>query len=167
MAARMVASGTTPSAPSALQIDRREFMRLATTFAAALTVGCDVVLGEPIPMKTAVKITCIIRYEIDPYQRDAFKEYAENWGRVVPRCGGHLVGYFLPYEGTNNIAWGLIAFDSLASYEAYKKKLKADPEARNNFAAAEAKRFILREERNFVEIVDGTFGVSAVPGAAA
>ena len=117
-------------------------------------------------MKTAVKITCIIRYEIDPYQRDAFKEYAENWGRVVPRCGGHLVGYFLPYEGTNNIAWGLIAFDSLASYEAYKKKLKADPEARNNFAAAEARRFILREERNFVEIVGGTFGVSAVPGAA-
>src|SRR5436853_4295149 len=175
MAARMVASGTTPSAPSALQIDRREFMRLATTFAAALTVGCDVVWGESIPMKTAVKITCIIRYEIDPYQRDAFKEYAENWGRVVPRCGGHLVGYFLPYEGTNNIApyegtnniaWGLIAFDSLASYEAYKKKLKADPEARNNFAAAEARRFILREERNFVEIVGGTFGVSAVPGAA-
>ena len=118
-------------------------------------------------MKTAVKITCIIRYEIDPYQQEAFKEYAENWGRVVPRCGGHLVGYFLPYEGTNNVAWGLIAFDSLASYEAYKKKLKADPEARNNFAAAEARRFILREERNFVEIVDGTFGVSAAPGAAA
>jgi hypothetical protein len=154
----------TPSATSALQINRREFMRLATTFAAALTVGCDVVWGESIPMKTAVKITCIIRYEIDPYQREAFKEYAENWGPVVPRCGGHLVGYFLPYEGTNNVAWGLIAFDSLASYEAYKKKLKADPEARNNFAAAEAKRFILREERNFVEIVDGTFGVSAAPG---
>ena len=157
----------TPSATSALQIDRREFMRFATTFAAALTVGCDVVLGKSIPMKTAVKITCIIRYEIDPYQREAFKEYAEDWGRVVPRCGGHLVGYFLPYEGTNNVAWGLIAFDSLASYEAYKKKLKADPEARNNFAAAEAKRFILREERNFVEIVDATFGLSAVPGAAA
>ena len=149
----------TPAATSALQINRREFMRLATTFAAALTVGCDVVWGESIPMKTAVKITCIIRYEIDPYQREAFKEYAENWDRVVPRCGGHLVGYFLPYEGTNNMAWGLIAFDSLASYEAYKKKLKADSEARNNFAAAEAKHFILREDRKFVEIVDGTFGV--------
>ena len=152
---------------STSHMDRREFMRLVTSIAAALTMSCEIVLGESMPMKTAVKITCIIRYEIDPYQRDAFKEYAENWGRVVPRCGGHLVGYFLPYEGTNNIAWGLIAFDSLASYEAYKKKLKADPEARNNFAAAEARRFILREERNFVEIVDGTFGVSAVPGAAA
>jgi NIPSNAP len=152
---------------STSQMDRREFMRLVTSIAAALTMSCEIVLGESMPMKTAVKITCIIRYEIDPYQREAFKEYAENWGRIVPRCGGHLVGYFLPYEGTNNIAWGLIAFDSLASYEVYKKKLKADPEARNNFAAAEAKRIILREERNFVEIVDGTFGLSGAPGAAA
>ncbi len=152
---------------STSHMDRREFMRLVTSIAAALTMSCEIVLGESMPMKTAVKITCIIRYEIDPYQREAFKEYAENWGRIVPRCGGHLVGYFLPYEGTNNIAWGLIAFDSLASYEVYKKKLKADPEARNNFAAAEAKRIILREERNFVEIVDGTFGVSGAPGAAA
>jgi hypothetical protein len=106
-------------------------------------------------------VTCFIRYEIDPHQREAFKEYAENWGRIIPRCGGHLVGYFLPYEGTNDVAWGLIAFDSLASYEAYRKKLKADPEAPKNFETAEAKRVILREERTFVEVVDGTFNVSA------
>ena len=104
-------------------------------------------------------VTCIIRYEIDPFQRDAFKEYAENWGRIIPRCGGHLVGYFLPHEGTNNVAWGLIAFDSLASYEAYRARLKSDPDARENFAMAHTKRFILREERNFVEVVDGTFGL--------
>ena len=109
-------------------------------------------------------ITCFIRYEIDPCQREAFKEYAENWGRIIPRCGGRLVGYFLPYEGTNNVAWGLIAFDSLASYEAYRKKLKGDPEARRNFETAEAKRIILREERTFVEAVDGTLSVSAAPG---
>src|SRR4029453_8622550 len=166
MAARMVASEMTPSASSALQIDRREFMRLATTFAAALTMGCDVVWTKSIPMKTAIKITCFIRYEIDPYQREAFKEYAENWGPIIPRCGGHLVGYFLPYEGTNNVAWGLIAFDSLASYETYRKKLKADPDARRNFEAAETKRIILREERTFVEGVDGTFGAPAVSGGA-
>jgi len=69
-------------------------------------------------------ITCIIRYQIDPFQRDAFKRYAENWGRIIPRCGGHLIGYFLPYEGTNDVGWGLIAFDSLASYEAYRMRLK-------------------------------------------
>jgi len=104
-------------------------------------------------------ITCVIRYEIDPFQREAFQKYAENWGRIIPRCGGHLVGYFLPYEGTNNVAWGLIAFDSLASYEAYKARLRKDAEARENFTMAQTKRLILREERNFVEVVDGTFGV--------
>jgi hypothetical protein len=102
-------------------------------------------------------ITCIIRYEIDPFQRDEFKKYAENWGRIIPRCGGHLVGYFLPHEGTNNVAWGLIAFDSLASYEAYRARLKSDQEARENFALAQTKRLILREDRNFVEVIDGTF----------
>ena len=103
-------------------------------------------------------ITCVIRYQIDPYQRDAFREYAENWARIIPRCGGHLIGYFLPHEGTNDIGWGLIAFESLAAYEAYKARLKADADARANFAAAQSKRFIVREERNFVEVVDATFG---------
>jgi NIPSNAP len=106
-------------------------------------------------------VTCIIRYEIDPFQKEEFRKYAENWGRIIPRCGGHLIGYFLPYEGTNNVAWGLIAFESLAAYEAYKKKLKADPEARENFTMAQSNRLILREERNFVEVVDGTFNLAS------
>ena len=108
-----------------------------------------------------MKITCVIRYQIDPFQRDMFKKYAENWGRIIPRCGGELVGYFLPYEGTNDVAWGLIAFDSLTTYEAYKVRLRTDSEARANFAMAQEKRIILREERNFVEVVDGTFGVAS------
>ena len=106
-------------------------------------------------------ITCFIRYELDPFQREAFKEYAENWGRIIPRCGGDLVGYFLPHEGTNNIAWGLIAFDSLAAYEAYRSRLKTDPEGRENFAFAQSKRLILREERTFVEPVAGTYRSAA------
>jgi len=69
-------------------------------------------------------------------------------------------GYFLPHEGTNDVAWGLVAFDSLASYEAYKTRVKADAEAIENFAMAQSKRLILREERNFVEVVEGTFGVT-------
>ena len=108
-----------------------------------------------------MRITCFIRYQIDPFQRDAFKRYAENWGRIIPRCGGHLVGYFLPSEGTNDIAWGLIAFDSLAAYETYRARLKSDSEALENFSMAQSKRIILREERTFVEIVDGTFGLPA------
>ena len=105
-------------------------------------------------------ITCVIRYQIDPFQRDAFKTYAENWGRIIPRCGGHLVGYFLPHEGTNDVAWGLIAFDTLAAYETYRARLRSDSEALANFALAESKRIILREERNFVQVVEGTFHVN-------
>ena len=106
-------------------------------------------------------VTCFIRYQIDPFQRDAFQKYAENWGRIIPRCGGHLVGYCLPLEGTNDVGWGLIAFDSLAAYEAYRARLRADAEARENFAFAQAKRFVLREERTFLEAVEGTFCVPA------
>ena len=51
-------------------------------------------------------ITCFIRYEIDPFQREAFRNYAANWGRIIPRLGGKLLGYFLPHEGTNYEAWG-------------------------------------------------------------
>jgi hypothetical protein len=101
-------------------------------------------------------ITCFIRYKIDPFQRAAFREYAERWGRIIPRCGGHLIGYFLPHEGTNDIAWGLISFESLAEYEAYRRRLKADAEGRENFGAAQSLRFIHSEERTFLEAVDST-----------
>ncbi|HEY4138107.1 MAG TPA: NIPSNAP family protein [Casimicrobiaceae bacterium] len=101
-------------------------------------------------------VVCFIRYEIDPFQRDLFRQYADQWGRIIPRCGGDLVGYFLPYEGTNNVAWGLIAFESLATYETYRVRLKSDPDGRANFAFAQSHRLILREERTFVESVDAT-----------
>ncbi|MFO1217098.1 MAG: NIPSNAP family protein [Burkholderiaceae bacterium] len=111
-------------------------------------------------------VTCFIRYQIDPFQRAAFQRYAERWGGIIPRCGGHLIGYFLPHEGTNDVAWGLIAFDSLAAYEAYRQRLKADPEGRANFEIAQSERFILREERSFVEAVQGTVDRPAQPHAA-
>lgn len=101
-------------------------------------------------------ITCFIRYQIDPFQKDAFRQYAESWGRIIPRCGGDLVGYFLPAEGTNDIAWGLISFSSLAAYEVYRNRLRGDAEAMENFRMAQRLRFILREERSFVEGVEGT-----------
>jgi hypothetical protein len=144
------------------QISRRQAVGAIVATGAALTVGCD---DSPAARRTPMTITCVIRYQIDPFQRDAFKKYAENWGRIIPRCGGHLAGYFLPHEGTNDVAWGLIAFDSLASYESYRARLKSDPEARENFAFAQTKHLILREERNFVELVDGTFNIpSALAG---
>lgn len=147
-------------------ITRRKAIGGILTTGAAFTLGFGDSLTEHASTRTYMTITCLIRYQIDPFQRDEFKKYAENWGRIIPRCGGHLVGYFLPHEGTNDVAWGLIAFDSLASYEAYRARLKADPAARENFSMAESKRIILREERNFVEVVEGTFGIpSTLPGA--
>lgn len=101
-------------------------------------------------------IVCSIRYQIDPFQREAFEEYARAWGRIIPRCGGELLGYFTPHEGTNDIAWGLIAFESLAAYESYRALLRTDPEAMANFSLATRKRLILREERTFVKAVEGT-----------
>jgi len=139
-------------------ITRRDAITSVAAIGALIAFGGDLTALQS-ERKTSMTITCVIRYEIDPFQRDAFKKYAENWGRIIPRCGGHLVGYFLPYEGTNDVAWGLIAFDSLASYEKYKARLKADPEARENFEVAQSKRIILREERNFVQVVDGTLGI--------
>jgi hypothetical protein len=100
-----------------------------------------------------MKIVCMIRYQIDPFQREGFKKYAERWLQIIPRCGGDLIGYYLPHEGTNDVAWGLVAFDGLAAYEAYRTRLKADPEAIDNFKVALSERLILREERTFVEVV--------------
>jgi hypothetical protein len=98
-------------------------------------------------------ITCFIRYEIVPTQREAFHQYAQAWGRIIPRLGGRLLGYFLPWEGSNVEAWGLVGFDSLAAYEAYRQRLKADPEARANFEFAHTRGFIQREQRSFCEDV--------------
>ena len=108
-----------------------------------------------------MSIACFIRYQIDPFQLDTFRAYAEAWGRIIPRCGGHLIGYFLPYEGTNDVAWGLIAFDSLSSYEAYRARLRTDSEAQANFAMAQSKRLVLHEERTFLNVAAGTFEVPA------
>ena len=99
-------------------------------------------------------VTCCIRYVIDPFQRDAFEAYSRNWLTIIPACGGRLLGYFLPHEGTNNIALAMISFDSLAAYEAYRARLKTDPAGAANFRMAQEQRFILSEERSFLVPVE-------------
>jgi NIPSNAP len=138
-------------------MNRREAMLLLEGIAPALVLTSSETRAEANVRRTKPMITCFIRYQIDPFQIEEFKNYAENWARIIPRCGGHLVGYFLPHEGSNDVAWGLIAFDSLASYETYRARLRSDKESRENFAMAQSKRIILREERTFVELVSGTF----------
>ena len=98
-------------------------------------------------------VTCAIRYVLDPFKRDAFETYARNWLTIIPACGGDLLGYFMPHEGTNDIAHALIGFDSLAAYETYRARLREDHEGVANFAFAERERLILREERTFLRPV--------------
>jgi hypothetical protein len=98
-------------------------------------------------------VTVFIRYQLDPFKRDAFEAYAKRWLTIIPRCGGDLLGYWMPHEGTNNIASALISFDSLAAYEAYRARLRTDPEGLANFRSAEEGRFILAEERTFLRKV--------------
>jgi hypothetical protein len=148
-------SSSSLPAHSLHSINRREAIAGTIGSGLALALGRDAHASlNPVQTRKTMKITCVIRYQIDPLQRDSFKKYAENWGRIIPRCGGEL-------EGTNDVAWGLIAFESLTAYETYRVRLKADPEGQANFAMAQEKRIILREERNFVEVVDGTFGVAS------
>lgn len=98
-------------------------------------------------------ITVFIRYQLDPFQREAFEKYAQRWLTIIPKCGGTVVGYWMPHEGTNNIAFGLISFPSLADYEAYRARIKSDAEGAANFAMAQEQRFILAEERAFLRQV--------------
>jgi hypothetical protein len=99
-------------------------------------------------------VTVFIRYQLDPFQLGAFEAYAGRWLEIIPRCGGHVVGYWMPYEGANNIAYGLISFPSLAGYEAYRARLRSDTEGAGNFRMAEEKRMILAEERTFLRQVE-------------
>ena len=98
-------------------------------------------------------ITVFIRYQLDPFKRDSFEDYARRWLQIIPKCGGEVVGYWMPHEGTDNIAYGLISFASLAAYEAYRARLKNDADGKANFEIAQKERFILSEERTFLRQV--------------
>ena len=100
-----------------------------------------------------MNIVCHIRYEIDPFRQAQFEEYARNWLTIIPACGGDLIGYFMPHEGTNYEAHALIGFDSLAAYEAYRAKLRSDRRGRANFEFSVRERFIIKEERTFLRPV--------------
>ena len=99
-------------------------------------------------------ITCFIRYEIDPFKKDAFAEYARNWGQAIPQNGADLIGYFAPHEGSATVAYAAYNIDSLAAYEAYRAQLRADKDGVENFQFAEQEKFILAEERTFLRRVE-------------
>lgn len=104
-----------------------------------------------------MKITCFIEYKIDPSKLTQFQEYAESWGKIIPECGGDLIGYFLPHEGTSDTAFGLISFNSLADYERYRARLREDPKGNENFCFAQKEQFIKQENRSFLKVVPTTY----------
>ena len=98
-------------------------------------------------------VTVFIRYQLDPFKRAMFEQYARRWLTIIPRCGGDLVGYWMPHEGTNNIAFALISFENLGAYENYRARLRTDAEGSANFDFAERNEFIVAEERTFLRKV--------------
>jgi len=108
-------------------------------------------------------ITCFIRYEIDPYRRSAFEEYARNWGQAIPRCGADLIGYFAPHEGSSSLAYGVYTVENLAAYEAYRARLQNDPMGQANYAFAQKEQFIRREDRTFLKLASTPHASSVRP----
>jgi len=98
-------------------------------------------------------ITMCIRYTLDPFKLADFEQYARNWPEPIKRCGGELLGYFLPtkFAGPTNIALALISFSDLAAYEQYRAALMKDPSAVANVAAADKAQCILIEDRSFLQ----------------
>jgi hypothetical protein len=97
-------------------------------------------------------LTCCIRYDIDPFKKAQYEQYARTWGEAIPRCGADLIGYFAPHEGSATTAYALYNIESLAAYEAYRTRLAADPLGRENYEFARRERFILREDRIFLKL---------------
>ena len=108
-------------------------------------------------------ITCFIRYEIDPFRKDAFEHYARNWGQAIPRCGADLIGYFAPHEGSATTAYGVYNIESLAAYEAYRARLRDDPLGRENYDFARREQFIRQEDRIFLRLASAPHGALVRP----
>jgi hypothetical protein len=100
-------------------------------------------------------ITVCIRYTIDIQKTSDFECYARNWPGPIRRCGGDLVGYYLPTKiaGATNIGYALINFPSLAAYEKYREALLADEGAAQNVADADRSGCILIEDRTILRQV--------------
>lgn len=108
-------------------------------------------------------ITCFIRYEIDPFKKEAFAEYARTWGEAIPRCGADLIGYFGPHEGSLTTAYGVYSIESLAAYEQYRARLMADPLGKQNYEFARRENFIIKEDRIFLKCVSEPHASKVLP----
>ena len=94
-------------------------------------------------------VTCYLRYIIDPYKIEDFEHYGRLWISLVQKFGGEHHGYFMPSEGTSNIALAMFTFPSLTAYEQYRVQAAVDPECQAALKHAERTRCIVSYERSF------------------
>lgn len=96
-------------------------------------------------------ITCYLKYTIDPYKVEEFTKYGKMWIPLVNEMGGNHHGYFVPYEGANNIGYALFSFPSLSEYETYRNKIHHDDRCINALKYAKETGCIFSFERSFVK----------------
>jgi hypothetical protein len=107
------------------------------------------------PPKEIAMITLCIQYQLDHRKLADFEKYARAWPEPIRRCGGDLIGYFLPTRlaGRTTFGLALIRFPDLAAYQRYREALMKDPDAIANVQRADASGCILMEDRCFMQQV--------------
>ncbi len=96
-------------------------------------------------------VTCYVRYVINPDKLEEFGVYARMWIPLVNKFGGTHNGYFLPHEGSNNIALALFSFSSLATYEKYRTDSMKDDACLKAYDYAKNTKCIISYERSFMK----------------
>lgn len=97
--------------------------------------------------------TLCIRYTLDPNRLKPFRDYVEHELAAIRAAGGKVVGYWLPtdFAGPTNVAYGLIDFQTLESYERYRKALAEDPLHQRNAEELTRSGAVLNTERSIIE----------------
>jgi hypothetical protein len=97
-------------------------------------------------------ITLFLRYTFNPNKIRDFRTYVDAELEPIRRCGGQIIGYFLPTEfaGPTNEACGLIDFESLAAYEQYRAALANDAAHKTNAARLEESGAIVSVNRSLI-----------------
>ncbi|HTB73445.1 MAG TPA: NIPSNAP family protein [Polyangiaceae bacterium] len=98
-------------------------------------------------------ITCYLRYIVDPFKLSEFETYGRMWIPLVEKLGGTHHGYFMPHEGTSNVALAMFSFPSLAAYETYRTNAQSDPECQAAMRYYEQTRCFISYERSFMRPV--------------
>lgn len=94
-------------------------------------------------------VTCYLRYVLDPFKLKEFETYGKMWIPLVEKFGGQHHGYFMPGEGTSNVALALFSIPSLAAYEAYRAQVASDAECQAAVRYYEETKCFLSYERSF------------------